>query len=339
MKPLVSIIIPAYNAGEWIDQSIRSAVDQTWINKEVIVVDDGSTDNTLCVAKRHESSLVKVVTQQNQGAAAARNHAYSLCNGDYIQWFDADDLLKPDKIEKQMLWAESDKDPTVLYSGAWAFFYYRTEVAKFIPSALWADFAPVDWMICKMTNNLHMQPNSWLVSRQVTEAAGLWDTALWRDNDGEYFCRVILNSSRIRFIEDAKSFYRLVGTSSISHVGSSQRKIESLFRSINLHVNYLRQMEDSPRTREACLKYIATWLIYFYPERMDLFAQLQLLGRDLGGDIEEPQLRGKYRLFGAFFGWPAGKRAQRITPLLKECVLRHWDHAMYNQSKEAQLNS
>ena len=98
--PLVSILIPAFNAGAWIADTIASAVQQTWPNKEVIVVDDGSRDDTLSVARACASSQVKVVTQANQGAAAARNQAYSICQGDYIQWLDADDLLGPDKIAK-----------------------------------------------------------------------------------------------------------------------------------------------------------------------------------------------------------------------------------------------
>jgi len=101
MQPLVSILIPAYNSEEWIGETIRSAVEQTWPRKEVIVVDDGSRDGTLAAAKVLASKEVTVVTQENQGVCAARNHALRLCQGDYIQWLDADDLLAPDKIERQ----------------------------------------------------------------------------------------------------------------------------------------------------------------------------------------------------------------------------------------------
>ena len=102
MKPLVSILIPAYNAERWIADAIRSALAQTWPNKEIIVVDDGSADQTLQVARGFASKSVLVTTQPNRGAAAARNHAFSLGQGDYIQWLDADDLLAPDKVSLQM---------------------------------------------------------------------------------------------------------------------------------------------------------------------------------------------------------------------------------------------
>src|SRR5438093_3355190 len=109
MKPLVSILIPAYNAERWIAETMRSALRQTWPNKEILVVDDGSTDQTLRIARQFPSKAISVVSQKNQGAAAARNKAFDLCQGDYVQWLDADDLLSPDKIAKQMEAAEQSQ--------------------------------------------------------------------------------------------------------------------------------------------------------------------------------------------------------------------------------------
>src|ERR1017187_8423307 len=125
MKPLVSILIPAYNAQAWISDTLRSAITQTWQQKEIIVVDDGSTDQTLTIARQFESDSVRVFTQKNQGAAAARNKAFSLSQGDYIQWLDADDLLAPDKIARQMEVLARCKSKRTLLSGAWGKFYYR----------------------------------------------------------------------------------------------------------------------------------------------------------------------------------------------------------------------
>ncbi|MEY4916996.1 MAG: hypothetical protein RL616_909 [Verrucomicrobiota bacterium] len=102
MKPLVSILIPAYNSEQWLADTLRSALAQTWANKEIIVVDDGSRDGTLALARSFESLGVKVATQNNSGASAARNHAFRLSQGEFIQWLDADDLLAPGKITSQM---------------------------------------------------------------------------------------------------------------------------------------------------------------------------------------------------------------------------------------------
>src|SRR5947208_1543765 len=106
MKPLVSILIPAYNAERWISDTIKSALDQTWPRKEIIIVDDGSRDQTFRIAQQFGSKNVSVVTQENHGASATRNKAFNLCQGDYIQWLDADDLLTSAKIAEQMAASE-----------------------------------------------------------------------------------------------------------------------------------------------------------------------------------------------------------------------------------------
>src|ERR1035438_6700632 len=137
MKPLVSILIPAYNAEEWLGDTIRSSVGQTWQRKEIIVVDDGSRDRTAEVARRFASKEVAVASVKNQGAASARNHALRLCQGDYIQWLDADDLLAPDKIERQLATLRESDSTRTLLSSSWAYFNYRINRARFIPTLLW----------------------------------------------------------------------------------------------------------------------------------------------------------------------------------------------------------
>src|SRR5712675_2251499 len=137
MKALVSILIPAFNAQEWIADTLRSAIAQTWERKEIVVVDDGSSDQTLAIARQFESHGVRVVTQKNQGAAATRNKLFTLSAGDYIQWLDADDLLAPDKISRQMAVLDQRQTTRTLLSSAWGRFIYRPYRAEFIPSGLW----------------------------------------------------------------------------------------------------------------------------------------------------------------------------------------------------------
>ncbi len=99
-KPLVSIIIPLYNAEKYIGVCLESVFAQTYKPIEVIVVDDGSTDSGLGIVDRYPS--VRVVSQKNQGAGIARNNGVNLANGDYVAFQDADDLWYKDKLEKQM---------------------------------------------------------------------------------------------------------------------------------------------------------------------------------------------------------------------------------------------
>lgn len=329
MAPLVSILIPAYNAEEWIADTIRSALAQTWPRKEIVIVDDGSTDGTLAVARRFASSQVSVVTQENQGAAAARNKALSLCQGDHIQWLDADDLLSPDKVTRQMEARDRGCSERTLLSSGWGYFIYRLHRAEFAPTALWCDLSPAEWLTRKMGQNLHMQTATWLVSRELTDAAGPWDTRLLGDDDGEYFCRVLLASDGVRFVSEARVYYRRSGHDRLSYIGRSSRKMEAQFMSMRLHIGYLRSLEDSERVRPACVRYLQNWLISFYPERMDIVREAEKLAEDLGGRLETPRLSWKYDWIRRLFGWPLAKRAQIFLPRLRWSVLTWWDRALF----------
>src|SRR5215472_8541766 len=219
MKPLVSILVPAYNAEEWISDSIRSAIAQTWDRKEIIVVDDGSSDNTLSIARQFESEYLKVVVQTNRGAAAARNTALSLCQGDYIQYLDADDLLASDKISRQIEAVRHCGSRRTLLSGSWGTFFYRYYRTKFFPTTLWCDLSPLEWLLRKFEEGVYVQPGAWLVSRELTEAAGPWNPGLRVDNDGEYFARVVLASDRVAFVPGATVHYRNTGSGSVGYIG------------------------------------------------------------------------------------------------------------------------
>lgn len=329
MKPLVSILIPAYNAEEWIACTLQSAVAQTWPRKEIIVVDDGSTDRTAEIAGRFSSKEVAVVSKANEGAAAARNHALKLCRGDYLQWLDSDDILAPDKIERQLSALRNGESKRILLSSPWAYFYYRTSRARFFPTSIWCDLSPVEWLLRKMNENLHMQTATWLTSRELAEAAGPWDRRLANDDDGEYFCRVLLASEGTRFVPEAKMFYRITGSKRVSYIGNSDKKKEALLASIKLHIKYLRSLEESGRVRRACITYMQTWYENFYPERPDIVAEVQNLAAQLGGSLEVPRLRWKYAWIKPVLGWEAAKRAQRTLPQLKSSLIRRWDKGLF----------
>lgn len=328
--PLVSILIPAYNVEEWVAESIESAVAQTWPRKEIIVVNDGSTDQTGEVARRSAAREVVVVSTENQGAAGARNHAFKLSQGDYIQWLDADDILAPDKVERQLAALRDTDSGRILLSSPRGWFYYRTERALFVPTSLWQDLSPVEWLLRKLGENLPMQTATWLTSRELAEAAGLWDTRLLSDDDGEYFCRVLLASEGTRFVPEARTFKRNTPSlRRLSYVGASNKKKEALLLSMKLHIQYLRSLEESERVRKACLVYLQTWYGNFYPERPDLVAELQSLAAKLGGQLEPPGLSWKYAWIRPVLGSKAAKSAQMTLPQIKTSWLRRWDKAMY----------
>jgi GT2 family glycosyltransferase len=329
MMPLVSILIPALNAQKWIADTIESAIAQSWQRKEIIVVDNGSSDQTLGVARRFASKNVAILQEYNQGPSMARNRALSFCQGDYIQWLDADDLLCPQKVEKQLEAAQKLQEKRALLSSEWGYFAYRSDHTKFCRTSLWCDLSPVEWLLRKMEQNLHMQTATWLVSRELTEAAGPWDTRLLHDDDGEYFCRVILASNEVHFVPGARVFYRIISSNRVSHIGDSDKKKDAQLLSMQMHVKYIRSLEDSDRVRAACMKYLQNWLIYFHPERPDIVRELESLAASLGGHLGEPALRWKYAWIKPLFGWSAAKQAQLVLPQVKELLYRSWDRVLY----------
>ena len=100
MSQLVSIIIPAYNAARYLPRSVASALAQTYTNIEVVIVDDGSTDETGAVSEQlsQQDNRLRVVHQENLGPAEARHNGFKAATGDFIAYLDADDELLPDAI-------------------------------------------------------------------------------------------------------------------------------------------------------------------------------------------------------------------------------------------------
>jgi len=327
MRALVSILITAYNAEDTIAYTLESAIAQTWQRKEIIVIDDGSTDRTAEVARQFKQ--VKVVSTENCGLSGAQNNAFPLSQGDYIQYLDADDLLATDKIERQLAALREGDSSRILLSSPWAPFYYRIRHARFVRNSLWQDLSPVEWLLRKMRENIHMQNATWLVSREVAEAAGPWDTRLQFDQDGEYFCRVLLASEGTRFVPGTGIYYRASGANSVSFIGNSDKKKDSLLLTMKLHIKYLRSLEDSERVRKACLAYIQTWCRNFYPERPDLMQEAQQLAAMLGGVLETPKLSWKYLWIQKLFGFAEAKRASQRWNHYKSSVMRSWDRALF----------
>jgi hypothetical protein len=216
----------------------------------------------------------------------------------------------------------------ILLSGEWGSFMHRPSRAKFVPSGLWCSLSRAEWLMRKMEQNTYMQTATWLVSRELTQTAGPWDTRLLGDDDGEYFCRVLLASDGVRFVPGTKVYYRQAGSGSLSYIGASDRKRDAQWISMELHIKYLRSLDDSGRARAACVKLMQNWMVVFYPERPDIFEKAQKLSRELGGQIEAPPLSWKYSWIKALFGWRLAKRAQLRVQGLRWSTVSTLDRAL-----------
>jgi glycosyltransferase involved in cell wall biosynthesis len=118
MKPLVTIGIPCFNSSRWLAQAIESALGQTWPEKEVIVVDDGSTDESPDIARRF-GDRIRFLRGENHGGNHARNLALNAAQGVWIQFLDADDYLEAEKIAEQLAETAEGAEADVLYSPTW----------------------------------------------------------------------------------------------------------------------------------------------------------------------------------------------------------------------------
>lgn len=104
-NPLVSVIMPAYNAGRFLEEAIRSVMAQTVTDWELLVLDDGSTDDTLFIAQRLAQSDCRIrvlPNERNMGVAKTRNRGFDLCRGEYVALLDSDDVWYPQKLEAQL---------------------------------------------------------------------------------------------------------------------------------------------------------------------------------------------------------------------------------------------
>jgi glycosyltransferase involved in cell wall biosynthesis len=234
----------------------------------------------------------------NSGAPAARNTAFSQAQGEYIQWLDADDLLHPDKIRLQLQGAESGVTARTLLTCSWGKFFVRPEKAEFRPDPLWQDLDPIDWIVTKFRDNAWMNPAVWLVSRRLTEAAGPWDSALARsgDDDGEYICRVVGHADHVRFVPEAKCYYRIGTPGSLNwNMETNEQALESLLVSLETSVRHLLSLEDSERTRSASLELLKTFSHYFYGSDERYYQALAAFAYELGGALPRPGVSWKYR--------------------------------------------
>lgn len=309
--PLVSVCMPAYNAERYVAAALDSVLAQTYVNLEVVVVNDGSTDGTAAVLERYRSDKVTVIYQSNQGQCAAANAAYRNCTGEYIKFFDADDLLSPNFIAEQV--TRLNGRTSTLSSAAWGRFY-GDDLGTFSlsPESVWRDMRPIDWIVesLKDAQNM-MQCGLWLIPRQVLERSGLWDERLSLINDYDFFMRVLLASDEVLFCEKAVLYYR----SAISHSLSAQtsrKAMESALLSTELGNNAILRFEDSHRTRNVCAGTYKLWMYTFYPRYTDLYSRARKRLQELGGTSVPFVYGGTTKWLSSLFGWRTVKQVKQM---------------------------
>lgn len=317
-KHLVSVLIPVFNAEEYIEKAIISILNQSYPLLEVIIVNDGSTDGTRMKLEAIQDERLKIFHQENKGQCASSNRAFRESRGDLIKFFDADDILNPENIELQVERIAEDFD--YVASSEWGRFY-NDDLSTFHlnPEKVWKDMAPVEWLVQSWSNGLNMmQCAIWLIPRKILNVSGLWNERLTLNNDIDFFTRVLLSSKGVKFTAGARLYYRSGTKGSLSNT-TNRTAMEAALLSNRLAVSNLLEVENSLRTRLACANVLQVWVYNTYPEFPDLTSQLEFEIAQLGG--------AKYKLPGGSFlrflsqvlGW---KRAKKIHAFLSRLKTR-----------------
>ncbi|MBD1363968.1 glycosyltransferase family 2 protein [Mucilaginibacter sp. ZT4R22] len=307
--PLVSVCMPAYNAAHYIEEALASLFRQSYKNIEVIVVNDGSTDGTGEILSNIDHPAVKVFHTANNGQCAAANVAYSHSTGRLIKFMDADDLISDQFIEEQVKRIGGRED--VIASAGWGRFY-NNDPATFTlyTDSVKGDTKPIDWLVTSLqTNSAMMQCARWLIPRAILERSGVWDERLSLINDLEFFIRVMLHASEIRFTHNAVLYYRSGLPSSLSSL-KSRKGAESAFHSIDDGMAYILQHENSARTRLVAANCYQNYIFTFYPYHSDLLATSQQKIKELGGSTLKLHAGGLTLFFQKLIGW-------KLTKLIK----------------------
>lgn len=239
----VSVIIPNFNRASLIGETIENMLSQTLKPKEIIVVDDGSTDNSVEVIKSF-GSRVNLICQQNQGPGAARNAGLKIASGEYIQFFDSDDLCTLNKLESQAKALETS-GADIAYS-PWAKLYmdsdsqkirFQNEVIqqKELPSTA----SPLNWLLRGWT----IVFQSCMFRHSFIKKVGNYRTDFMTCEDSEFLFRMLTNQPRLDFVPECLVLYRL-------HLGQITNNGTSQAHRIADWFNYCRIMESHLKEKD-----------------------------------------------------------------------------------------
>ena len=305
-EPLVSVLIPLYNAEPYLDDCIQSVLNQRYQNIEIIIVNDGSTDKSLEIARKYEKiyQCIKVYTQNNKGASFARNKAYSQSKGKYIQYFDADDIMDTGKIFFQM--EELKKygySVTVSCIGKW--YRFSKEISSFKVQEL-STYKTYDNSLLYLTECWKtfqcMIGTAWLIPREVHEKVGKWDEALSVHDDYLFFAKCAFYSDKIVFAEKSIVYWRQDNQRSLSKVVTWEG-LRSHLLVCDMLVELVKNDMTKYDVKESLAMEYSKFIYRAYPYYMDLVEKAQKSLEAIGYQEPLPMPTKKFKFVTKLFGF------------------------------------
>ena len=319
----VSVVIPAWNAEQYIAETVRSVLNQSFSDFEVIVVNDGSTDGTVEAVAALSDSRIRLFSLTNCGQSAASNFGCRQARGRFLKFLDADDCLNPEHLEAQI---RSIRDfPDCVASCNWGYFRDDCTTVAARKEHVQRDYSNgLDWLVdCLEMDEGMMGAWLWLIPRDIWDRCGGWCEELSLNNDFDLSVRILLNSAGVRYAPDALYCYRKGVSGSLSGV-YSRKGLQSALRTTQLGAANLLAAENSPRIRQICADRFQGWLFQFYPEHGDLVKAAEAAIAELGGSTKVPEGGTVQRLLTPVLGWKAVRRLQVFAEHLGWRRVQRW---------------
>lgn len=301
--PLVSILIPLYNAQQYIAETLDSCLAQAYENIEIIIVDDGSTDGGLNIAKEYEKkhTCISVYKQPNSGAPRARNLAFEMSAGEYIQYLDADDLMSQNKISSQMALSMKYGDKHI-YSSKFIHFYNSIEDGTYRPKIVDKSYdSGVDWLIASWSGGGFGTVMNWLTPRHLIKRAGSWNEELVKNQDGEFFCRVLLCAQNVIYAQDVTVYYRITGSHSVASQ-TTEKALKSVLNTYKLYEKHTQNVKDQKMIRALAHNYLS-FISEYYPNFHSLLKEAESSIFRLGFNYHTLETDGKWQSLSRIIGY------------------------------------
>lgn len=204
MKPLVSIVIPNYNGGQFISEAISSAIEQDYPNIEIIVVDDGSTDNSLEILEAFKGR-VTIIQSKNAGASSARNLGIMASKGDYIAFFDSDDIWEKNKLSLQLEFMIREQLDLVYCHGQE--FGGEDGTNVFHEAIFHGDCYP-DFKKFPTRAIIEMGPSTSVIRKSLLHSSGIFDTSFTGPAEDWDFFRRYCRYAKVGFCDQILVYHR-----------------------------------------------------------------------------------------------------------------------------------
>jgi glycosyltransferase involved in cell wall biosynthesis len=287
ISPQVSVLLPTYNRAHYLAEAIQSALDQTYADLEVVVVDDGSTDNSAELVRRFADPRVRLFRLENRGISAALNTAFRAARGRYIAILNSDDRWLPELLAQEVAVLEANSDAGLVYARCQAMDSSGRPLARTtgVPARYPGQ------MLRSLLYGDHICTIAVLIRREHVEQAGLWDESLIANEDWDLWLRLAL-ICRFAFVDTILAHFR-------AHTGritstSSERFARLVADRVRVLDKVYARVDLPPeaagmRSLAYCNVYIDVglrWLkVHDWRESLRAFSRALLLAPDQGATL------------------------------------------------------